>query len=118
MISKLIMFSPLDESTCQAILIDFGKACFASEAALYSLSLEQIATYKKYHPQIAPEVCGGTSRQSFLSDIYFFGRVLEQINTSKLNTPVLKSLSEQCLTHSFKECPTAQSLHNFLLIFL
>ena len=109
----LIEFLNHDESTCRAILIDFGKACFTSEAALYSLSPEQAKKYKECHPQIAPEVRNGISKQSFSSDIYSFGRILQQINTAKLNTPVINSLSEQCLTHTAKDRPTAQDLHTF-----
>ena len=109
----LIEFLPPNESICRSVLIDFGKACFESEAASYSLSKEQIENYKKYHPQVAPELRSGTSKQSFSSDIYSFGRILHQINTNKLNIPVLNSLSEQCLSHSYKDRPTAQDLHTF-----
>jgi len=109
----LVEFSPPDENTCRSILIDFGKACFVSEAVLYNLSSEQKDKYKKCHPQIAPEVRNGISRQSFCSDIYSFARVLQQINLSKLNIPVISSLSEQCLTHCYQERPTCEDLHIF-----
>ena len=38
--------------SCRSLLIDFGKACYASEAMLYTLSAEQKEIYKKCHQSI------------------------------------------------------------------
>lgn len=61
---------PPGYSQCQSIVIDFGKACYVAEAAIYCLSPEQKEKYKANHPQVAPEVHSGTSSQSFASDVY------------------------------------------------
>ena len=50
----IIEYLPPDHKSCRSVLIDFGKACYTSEAMLYALSAEQKEMYKKCHPQIAP----------------------------------------------------------------
>ena len=110
----MIEYLPPDYKSCRSVLIDFGKACFISEAMLYKLSIEQKENYKKCHPQIAPEVRNGLEKQSFCSDIYSFGRVLQQINAEILKIPVLFNLTEECLDYCSQKRPTAKGLHKFL----
>ena len=81
-----IEYLPPDYKLCRSVLIDFGKACYASEAMLYTLSAEQKEIYKKCHPQIVPEVRNEVEKQSYCSDMYSFGRVLNQINAEILKT--------------------------------
>ena len=89
-------------------LVWFGKACYASEAKLYHLSIEQKEKYKVHHPQVAPEVRNGVLKQSFASDMYSFGRIMQYVN-GKLGIPVLKNLVDQCIgVH--KESPCAEQL--------
>ena len=102
-----------DFISCRSVIVDFGKACLLSDASLYNLTPEEQSTYKNDHPQIAPEVRNGLSRQSYKSDIYSFGRVLKKINSAVLKIPVLFSLSEQCIDHSPQERPTSEELHIF-----
>lgn len=54
--NMVIKYLPPDYKSRRSVLIDFGKACFVSEALLYKLSADQKELYKKRHPQIAPEV--------------------------------------------------------------
>ena len=110
----VIEYLPPDYKSCRSILIDFGKACFVSEAMLYKLSADQKQLYKKRHPQIAPEVRNGLEKQSPCSDIYSFGRILSQINTDFLTIPVLYSMAEQCLDSCSQNRPVAKLLHIFL----
>lgn len=109
----IIEYLPPNYEFCRSIVIDFGKACYSHEAKLYHLSSEQKLAYKTNHPQIAPEVRTGINKQSFASDIYSFGRILQKINSAILNTPVLYNLAEQCLDHYSKR-PTADELNTFL----
>lgn len=110
----IIEYLPPDYKSCRSVLIDFGKACYISEAMLYKLSAEQKEIYKKCHPQIAPEVRNGVEKQSYCSDMYSFGRVLHQINSEILKIPVLYKMAEQCLDYCRLNRPTAEDLHKFL----
>lgn len=108
----------IEETTndVRAVLIDFNKACSVDNSRLYRLSVEQQKYYTKHYPQIAPEVRRGVCRQSFASDIYVFGRVLQKVNNNviALNTPHLLSLSELCLAENYSMRPTAKELHTSL----
>lgn len=110
----MIEYLPPDYKSCRSVLIDFGKACFISEAMLYKLSTEQKEMYKKCHLQIAPEVRNVVEKQSYCSDIYLFGRILHQINTEILKIPVLYNMAEQCLGYCSQKRPAAKDLHKFL----
>ena len=81
---------------------------------LYTLSAEQKEIYKKCHPQIVPEVRNGVEKQSYCSDMYSFGCVLNHINAEILKTPVLYSMAEQCLDYCSQKRPAAKGLHKFL----
>ena len=85
---------PADINEAKAVLIDFNKACTASEGVTYSLSHEAERKHARNHPQIAPEVRKGHHKQSFASDIYSTGRVISKINTAVLQIPGVCSLSE------------------------
>lgn len=63
----------LQHSSVGAVIIDFGKACEASKGKSYTLSHSQKEYYKLHHPQIAPDLRDGKSKQSASSDIYSFG---------------------------------------------
>lgn len=108
----LVEYLPPDYKQCRSVLIDFGKACYVTEAKLYQLSKEQKQKYKVIHPQVAPEVRDGINKQSHASDIYSFGRIMQHINC-KLQIPVLDQLAGQCLGLVFKERPTAKQLLTF-----
>lgn len=58
------------------------------EAKIYLLSSEQKQKYKIFHPQVAPEVCSGYHKQSYASDMYSFGCIMQHVNC-KLEIPVL-----------------------------
>lgn len=113
--NMLIEYLPPDYKVCRSVLIDFGKACYISDAMLYKLSVDQKELYKKSHPQIAPEVRNGLAMQSYHSDIYSFGRVFQKINEDILKIPVLYKMATLCLDDSSKMRPTAGDLHKFLV---
>ena len=70
--------------------------------------------YKKHHPQIAPEVRNGLEKQSYCSDIFSFGRIIQRINEEKLKIPVLYKMAEQCLDTCSQKWPTTTDLYKFL----
>ena len=107
----LVEYLAPEYKQCRSI-VDFGKARYASEAKLYHLSQDQKEKYKLCHPQVAPEVRDGICKQSFASDIYSFGRIMQHIN-GKLQIPVLKNLADQCVG-MYKERPSAEQLLTFL----
>ena len=109
----LVEYLAPEYKQCRSVLIDFGKACCVSEAKLYHLSPEEKEKYKVFHPQIAPEVHNGIHKQSFASDIYSFGRIMQRVN-HKLEIPVLNSLADQCLGAAYDKRPSAQQLLTFL----
>jgi serine/threonine protein kinase len=102
---------PPTYSSCKSVLIDLGKACFVKDAVLYNLTAEQRQKYIRHHPQIAPEVREGKSRQSYTSDMYGFGRILFEINGLKLSIPLLDATLKQCLDVNYKVRPTAAELN-------
>lgn len=70
-----------DYQSIRAVLVDFNKACFIEDAQVYKLSANERLRYAKCHPQVAPEVRDGLQKQSYASDIYAFGRVIDKVNT-------------------------------------
>ena len=70
--------------------------------------------YKKHHPQITPEVRNGLEKQSFCSDIYSFGRIIQLINGEKLKIPVLYKMAEQCLDACSQKQLSTTDLYKFL----
>ena len=46
----------------QPCIIDFGKSCFEENSKLYNLTSAEKETYRRCHPQIAPDVVDGKQR--------------------------------------------------------
>ena len=104
-------------SQIRAVIVDFGKACKISEGKYYSLTQEEKKRYKTHHPQIAPDLCDGRSRQSATTDIYSVGRVLSTINVnSSLNNDRLKEVSKQCTQYNGDLRPDIITLKNAVTI--
>ena len=99
--SSTTFFSP--------ILIDFGKACFLSDAKKKILSDEEKDRYYKEHFHIAPEVIEGTCAQSILSDVYSFGVVIASIYSHTKYCP-LKELAKHCLKPVSSRCTSTELL--------
>ena len=88
------------------IIIDFGKACDISKARVYKLSQKEKEKYKQNHCHIAPDLRDGICKQSFHSDIYSFGRILQTINTNTtVHCATLDELSKKCLHYHQSQCP-------------
>lgn len=98
----------------RAILVDFNKACYLGEARLYNLTSEERLRYAKDHPQIAPEVRDGYKKQSFMSDIYSIGRIIQKINSSILKIPLINSMAMLCLDSDCEKRPNALELETCL----
>ena len=59
------------------IIIDFGKARFASDPKpAMSLTVSQQQEYSKRYPHVAPEIVSGCGRQSVLSDIFSIAKIV------------------------------------------
>ena len=76
----------------------------------YSLSVLEKKRYLSDHPQIAPELRDGHSKQSKASDVYAVGRIIDIVNTCKLSIPVLESTSQTCLQYQSKRRPSSAEL--------
>lgn len=109
----LIEMLPMDYSTARSVLIDFNKACFEEDGVMYKLSSEERKKYAKHYPQVAPEIRCGTGKQTFASDIYSFGRVLQKISM-ELQICALTKLSSLCRNLNADKRPTASELNTFL----
>ena len=94
----------------RAVLVDFNKACHLNEALLYKLSTTEKIRYTRDHPQIAPEVRNGYQKQSFASDVYSMGRIIQKINVAILDVPQIHSMSELCLSSDSSKRPNAETL--------
>ena len=107
----LIEHMPSSLNDVRAVLIDFNKACHLTKAQLYNLSPQDRQIYAKNHPQIAPEVCNGYQKQSYASDVYSVGRVIQKINCIILEVEYVNSLAQMCLHSDPSERPNANDLH-------
>lgn len=94
----------------RAVLIDFNKACLSCDARQYNLS-KQEKSYAKHHPHIAPEVRNGIKVQSFASDIFSIGRIIDKINVQAIGkVPCISSMVELCTSLHPVKRPTAEEL--------
>lgn len=57
-------------------MIDFGKACFATQGKYYKLSEEEKDIYKNEHSHVAPDLRDGVISQSKASDVYAIGQLI------------------------------------------
>lgn len=73
------------------VLIDFGKAKYATATKIKTLSEKEKIFYRKYHSHIAPEVIDGTHRPSVKSDVFSLGVVAR-----KLSRVVERNLDDIC----------------------
>ena len=64
----------------KAYIIDFGKACKATDGKQYYLSMEEKKIYKREHCQIAPDLRDGEVKQTFLTDVFSLARILKKVN--------------------------------------
>ena len=101
----------------EPVIIDFGKACFEENAKLYDLSIKDRERYKKYHPQVAPDVRDGVHKQSVLSDVYSYGRIMLSIN-EKLVSSAVSSMANLCLEYNAGDRPKTNELCTFVENFL
>jgi len=68
-------------AACKSIrTIDFGKACKISDGRFYTLSVADKEKYMQKHSHIVPDLRDGARKQSVLSDIYSFGKIVLKMN--------------------------------------
>ena len=88
------------------IIIDFGKACDVSKARFYKLSQKEKEKYRQNHCHIAPDLRDGICKQSFLSDIYSFGRIVQAMNmNTTIHCKALEELSNKCMQYYQSQRP-------------
>ena len=62
--------------------------------------------YKQNHCHMAPDLRDGICKQSFLSDIYSFGRIVQTINkNTTIQCTTLDELSSKCLQYHQRQRP-------------
>ena len=84
-------------------------------ARVYFLPSVEKETYRTKHPQIAPDVRDGLTKQSQSSDVYSFGRIVSSIiDAKKLSIPGLSSLAGVCLEYNMEKRRKIIDLYKFL----
>ena len=63
-----------------AVIIDFGKSCYIGNARVKRIPIQERDDYRQRYPHIAPEIVSMTRSQSFASDVYSYGILLQKIN--------------------------------------
>ena len=97
---NICISSSVITSRITAVIVDFGKACYASDGKSYKLTDSQKEQYKANHPHIAPDLRDGVCTQSVQSDVYSFGRMIKLINgVTHLQKEELDLLSNKCMQH-------------------
>lgn len=107
------IFGTSCESSTIPVLVDFGKACFMTQAKSYSLSSSEINTYKKHHPHLAPDLRDGICKQSFSSDIYSFGYLLHNLIKRKvfyMKGSSVESISKECMHYCQYDRPDIEDV--------
>lgn len=70
------------------------------------LSQEEKKRYKQEHAHIAPDLCDGPVSQSFLTDIYSFGRIIRKVNGLVIRSNSLAELVKQAMAYHSNVRPT------------
>lgn len=102
-----------DYRTIRGVVVDFNKACHVEEAQLYKLSTNEKIRYAECHPQVAPEVRNGTHKQSYASDMYSIGRIIDKVNSQVLKHSNINSIALLCLDKDNSKRPKATGLKDF-----
>ena len=95
----------------QVVLIDFGLACYISEAKTFKLSEIERAEWFRHYSHIAPEVIEGITPQSIQSDIYSVGGIVRQIAEfwnsvmSEHTYKVLSTIAARCRAPTYNRRP-------------
>ena len=95
-IAKQIHFQP--------VLIDFGKCRKVKDAKLYRLNKEEQHIYTNRYWHIAPELIRGTHTQSFASDVFSLGVMLNTLFSAH-KFKKLKDLSKELINSNPIERP-------------
>lgn len=79
----LLSNSSTSDSKYQAVLVDFGKATYLTEAKRLTLSDHEQIEYTRKYTHLAPEIISGEAKQSIFSDIFSAGGILYKIVDNK-----------------------------------
>lgn len=80
-------------------LVDFSKACPSSKGKKYTLLPQQREAYKKRYSHLAPDLVDGRVKQSCLSDVYSFGKLMEKmapVESSSIQDLACRSICYLC----------------------
>ena len=91
-------------------IINFGKACPIAKGKKYSLLEEDIVTYKKEQPQVAPDLRDGLVQQSQATDVHSLGRILKRCNSVLLYSPDLSTKIWKILSYHSHDRPELKSV--------
>ena len=106
-----------DYSIIRAVVVDFNEACHVEDALLYKLSTSEKITYAEHHPQVAPEVRNGTHKQSYASDVYSMGRIIDKVNIQVIKHSDITTIAHSSLDTDHSLRPTATALKHFFTNF-
>lgn len=106
------------DTDVRSVVIDFGKACYLDEAKKYSLSKPEKIKYVSDHPQIAPDLRDGETKQCESTDVYSVGRIIDIVNKKHLTIPALSKISESCLQYQSACRPQSSELCTSLTFIL
>ncbi len=105
-LDNIVLGNSANGNTMKAYIIDFGKACAIGNGKTYDLSSEQVTIYKKQHPQIAPDLRDGKTRQNPATDVYSLGRVIRKTNCTMAHSDEITTLQKQAMRYSSSERPS------------
>ena len=78
--AKNIVLEEQENGSVNPVIIDFGKARFASDAKpAVATTISKRVEYQKRYPHIAPEIVCGIGMQTYKSDIFSFGRIARAV---------------------------------------
>lgn len=96
--------------TLKPYIIDFGKACPIIKGKKYFLTEEEVAVYKKEHPQVAPDLRDGLVQQSQATDIYSLGRILKRCNSVLLHSSEFSCQIRKILSYHSRDRPELKDI--------
>ena len=108
------IFGITSANEAEPFLIDFGKACYASQGKCYKLSEEEKSIYKNQHAHVAPDLWDGITIQSRASDIYALGQLIYYIYKKMHLMKTVKVIVRLCLAYHDYERPSCNDIERML----
>ena len=105
-----------DSELFSPVIIDFGKCIHASKARKYHLTDKEQLDYKQFHAHIAPDLVTGEAVPSYSSDIYSFGRIIQDVvkYSDKTFPENITRLYQECMKDKAAKRPTIEGVNAVL----